>query len=166
MIFKIKKHNSNLYNTLLFLSRNIFFYDKIKLSDTFETRLYLMFVHFSIMLVVFRKKNSKFNQNEYDSLFNFIENSLREMGLGDIAVNKKMKDINKVLYDILLKLELDKSKKVFKINDKIVLKYFNEINDPKSTQYLEFESYFNEFFDFCFEQSLDNMLREIINFKY
>ncbi len=125
-----------------------------------------MFVHFSIMLVVFRKKNSKFNQNEYDSLFNFIENSLREMGLGDIAVNKKMKDINKVLYDILLKLELDKSKKVFKINDKIVLKYFNEINDPKSTQYLEFESYFNEFFDFCFEQSLDNMLREIINFKY
>ena len=155
-----------MYNTLLFLSRNIFFYDKIKLSDTFETRLYLMFVHFSIMLVVFRKKNSKFNQNEYDSLFNFIENSLREMGLGDIAVNKKMKDINKVLYDILLKLELDKSKKVFKINDKIVLKYFNEINDPKSTQYLEFESYFNEFFDFCFEQSLDNMLREIINFKY
>ena len=151
---------------MLFLSRNIFFYDKIKLSDTFETRLYLMFVHFSIMLVVFRKKNSKFNQNEYDSLFNFIENSLREMGLGDIAVNKKMKDINKVLYDILLKLELDKSKKVFKINDKIVLKYFNEINDPKSTQYLEFESYFNEFFDFCFEQSLDNMLREIINFKY
>ena len=166
MIFKIKKHNSDLYNTLLFLSRNIFFYNKIKLSDTFETRLYLMFVHFSIMLVVFRKKNSKFNQNEYDSLFNFIENSLREMGLGDIAVNKKMKDINKVLYDILLKLELDKSKKVFKINDKIVLKYFYEINDPKSTQYLEFESYFNEFFDFCFEQSLDNMLREIINFKY
>ena len=166
MIFKSKKHKADLYNTLLGLSRNIFFYDKIKLSDTFETRLYLMFVHFSIMLVVFRKKNSKFNQNEYDSLFNFIENSLREMGLGDIAVNKKMKDINKVLYDILLKLELDKSKKVFKINDKIVLKYFNEINDPKSTQYLEFESYFNEFFDFCFEQSLDNMLREIINFKY
>lgn len=166
MIFKIKKHNSDLYNTLLFLSRNIFFYNKIKLSDTFETRLYLMFVHFSIMLVIFRKKNSKFNQNEYDLLFNCIENSLREMGYGDIAVNKKMKDINKVLYDILLKLELDKSKKTFKINDKIVIKYFSEINDPKSTPYLQFESYFNAFFNFCFEQSLDNMLRKTINFKY
>jgi hypothetical protein len=125
-----------------------------------------MFVHFSIMLVIFRKKNSKFNQNEYDLLFNCIENSLREMGYGDIAVNKKMKDINKVLYDILLKLELDKSKKTFKINDKIVIKYFSEINDPKSTPYLQFESYFNAFFNFCFEQSLDNMLRKTINFKY
>lgn len=125
-----------------------------------------MFIHFSIMLVIFRKKNSKFNQNEYDLLFNCIENSLREMGYGDIAVNKKMKDINKVLYDILLKIELDKNKKTFKINDKIIIKYFSEINDPKSTQYLEFELYFNAFFNFCFEQSLDSMLRETINFKY
>ena len=37
MIFNIKKHNSNLYNTLLILSRNLFFYKKIT-NDTFETR--------------------------------------------------------------------------------------------------------------------------------
>ena len=39
MILKnLKNHNNNLYNTLLSLSRNIFFYQKIQLSDTFETR--------------------------------------------------------------------------------------------------------------------------------
>ena len=33
MIFFKKKHNSQLYNTLLTLSRNIFFYNKIGLKE-------------------------------------------------------------------------------------------------------------------------------------
>ena len=35
----IKKHNDNLYNTLLTLSRSVFFYDKIKLADNNERSL-------------------------------------------------------------------------------------------------------------------------------
>ena len=52
-------HNNELYNTLLTLSRNLFFYNKIKLNDTFETRIYLMFFHFSIMMIIFKKKGKK-----------------------------------------------------------------------------------------------------------
>ena len=63
MIFNNLKHN-NLYNTLLTLSRNIFFYTKIGLPDKFETRIYLMFIHFSIMMIIFKKKGLKFNQND------------------------------------------------------------------------------------------------------
>ena len=77
MIFKKNKHNSDLYNTLLTLSRNIFFYRNIKLHDTFETRIYLMFIHFSLILIIFKKKNEEFEQKLYDSLFNNIENNLR-----------------------------------------------------------------------------------------
>ena len=33
-----------------------------------------------------------------------VENDLRELGFGDVSVNKKMKDLNKILYDILLKI--------------------------------------------------------------
>ena len=73
-------HNNNLYNTLLNLSRNTFFYKKIKLPDTFETRIYLMFMHFSIMMIIYKKKNEKFSQNSYDLLFYNIENNLRELG--------------------------------------------------------------------------------------
>ena len=81
MIFNFKKHNSDLYNTLLHLSRNIFFYKNINLSDTFETRIYLMFFHFSIMMIIFKKKNVKFNQKSYDSLFHNIENNLHIQGI-------------------------------------------------------------------------------------
>ena len=63
------KHNTDLYNTLILLSRNIFFYEKLKLPDTFETRIYLMFFHFSIMMIVSKKKGKKFDQKMYDFLF-------------------------------------------------------------------------------------------------
>ena len=39
-----------------------------------------------------------------------------------------MKEFNKILYDILLKIEQDiKDIKKFKINKKLILKYFEEI---------------------------------------
>ena len=68
MIFN-KRHNSELYNILLQLSRNIFFYEKVKLKDTFESRIYLMFIHFSVILIIYKKKALKFDQKSYDSLF-------------------------------------------------------------------------------------------------
>tara|TARA_Y100000389_G_scaffold10191_1_gene9541 strand:- start:9888 stop:10382 length:495 start_codon:yes stop_codon:yes gene_type:complete len=164
MIFFRKKHNYNLYNTLLNLSRNIFFYKKIKLNDNFETRIYLMFIHFSIMMIVYKKKGLKFDQNSYDSLFHDIENNLREMGFGDVSVNKKMKEFNKLLYDILLKLENNNIQK-FQINKNLILKYFNHFNDQKSELYDEFERYFMNFYDFCFELPVNNMIRDAINFN-
>ena len=164
MIFKTNKHDINLYNTLLSLSRNIFFYREIKLSDTFETRVYLMLFHFSIILKIFQVRKSKFNQKSYDSLFHAIENNLRELGFGDVSVNKKMKDMNKLLYDILLKIG-ETSKNEFKINKKILLKYFKEINEENIDNYSKFERYFIDFYNFCFELPLNSMVREAIKFK-
>ena len=166
MIFKSNVHKNNLYNTLLSLSRNIFFYKNIKLSDNFNTRIYLMFIHFSIMMIVTKKKHIKFDQESYDLLFYNIENDLRELGYGDIAVNKKMKELNKILYDILLKLELRSNSGFFKINYKLINKYFIELNDPKSDEFTKLNNYFSKFYDYCFEYSMENMLKAAINFKH
>jgi hypothetical protein len=167
MEFKLKKHNNDLYNILLTLSRNIFFYKKIDLKDSFETRIYLMFIHFSILMIVHKKKATKFDQKSYDDLFNNIENNLRELGFGDVSVNKKMKEFNKILYDILLKLQVNEAEQgVFKINHKLISKYFTDLKDPKSDKFLEIESYFIDFYHFCFELPLDNMVREAIKFKF
>ena len=163
----IKKHNTDLYNTLLILSRNTFFYKKLNIPDNFESRLYLMFFHFSIMMIVSKKKGIKFEQKSYDSLFHNIENNLRELGFGDVAVNKKMKEFNKILYDILLKLDLKTDKEdEIEINLKTISKYFTETNDKKSTLNNEIKRYLSNFYHFCFELPLKNMIREAINFKY
>ena len=154
-----------MYNILLKLSRNILFYQKIKLPDTFETRIYLMLIHFSIIMIVYKKKGEKFNQSLYDLLFHNIENNLRELGFGDVSVNKKMKDMNKILYDILLKIEETNKNKIFNINHILVVKYFSKLKDPKSNEYLEFRSYFLKFFNFCFDQPVKNVLEDVSKFK-
>tara|TARA_A100001015_G_scaffold217775_1_gene244703 strand:+ start:2216 stop:2716 length:501 start_codon:yes stop_codon:yes gene_type:complete len=164
MIFKINKHNYSLYNTLLHLSRNLYFYNKIKLKDTFETRVYLIFFHFSIMLIIFKNKNINFSQKNYDDLFHCIENDLRELGFGDVSVNKKMKELNKILYDILLKI--NKSDNAFTINEKLVLKYFDYLKEnSNSDKYGLFDEYFTKFYHFCFELQPKTMIKDALKFE-
>ena len=163
-MFIKKKHNYNLYNNLLTLSRNIFFYKKIKLEDSFETRIYLMFLHFSIMMIVSKKKGIKLDQDLYDSVFHNIEYNLRELGFGDVSVNKKMKDLNKILYDILLKLTDPKSK-IFIINKNLITMYFEGLKHAEADIYQKFEQYFLDFYQFCSELSYKNMIRNLHKFK-
>ena len=115
-------------------------------------------------MIVFKKKGKKFDQKEYDNVFNSVEYNLRELGFGDVSVNKKMKDLNKILYDILLKLE-DNSVNDFKLNQKLVLKYFTTLKDENNPKIQEFERYFEKFYKFCFELPLENMIRDTLNFK-
>ena len=161
----INKHKSELYNILLTLSRNIFFYKNIKLPDNFETRLYLIFVHLSILMIIYRNRDSKFNQNLYDSLFHNIENDQRELGFGDVTVNKKMKEFNKISYDILLKINKSNMKS-FEMNFKLISSYFMVFDGEKCPKYIEFSNYFAKFYKYCFGLPLDNMLSKLLNFKY
>jgi cytochrome b pre-mRNA-processing protein 3 len=164
MIFK-KRHTTNLYNILLSLSRNKIFYAKMKLPDTFESRIYLMFIHFSIIMKIYKKKGEIFHQEIYDLFFNNIENDLRELGYGDVTVNKKMKDLNKILYDILLKLEKNESDQSFEINQSLLSTYFKDSNIDKSDKLTNLNEYFVTFYNFCFELPLENMLNRLNNFK-
>ena len=163
MIFKIKNHNLDLYNTLLSLSRNLYFYNKINLKDTFETRIYLMFIHFSLILIIYKKNKINFSQESYDDLFYAIENNLRELGFGDVAVNKKMKNLNKIFYDILLKI--NKSNGNLMINKNLILKYFPQLGDYSPKKYELFNQYFINFYDFCFELHPETMIKDALNFK-
>ena len=117
-------------------------------------------------MIIFKKKGKKFNQDLYDLLFNYIENDLRELGFGNVSVNKKMKELNKILYDILLKLLENDENNSFKINKRLICKYFKQFDNEKNGEYTEFETYFHNFFNFCFDKPIDNMLEEINKYKY
>ncbi len=126
-----------------------------------------MFIHFSILMIIFKKKGSKLDQNSYDSFFHNIEYNLRELGFGDVTVNKKMKDFNKILYDILLKLDLSKNnKKEFLLNSNLIINYFNTLKTEENTKLTKINEYFTNFFNFCFELPLNNMIEEAHKFEY
>ena len=161
MIFK-KKHNPDLYNTLLLLSRNIFFYKDLEFKDTYETRIYLMFFHYSIILLISKIKGKKADQDNYNNLFFHIENNLRELGFGDVSVNKKMKDLNKIFYDILIKLKTNSNH--FEINKILSVKYFKNLKDNVKN-WDNFSKYFSNFYSFCFELDTNSVIKDAKNFK-
>ena len=118
-------------------------------------------------MIISKNKGKKFSQSLYDDLFKNIENDLRELGFGDVTVNKKMKDLNKILYDILLKIEdkrLEKSK--FRVNNDLIFKYFSELNDQKKPSFIELALYFEKYYNFCFDLPLDSMIDKSIEFKF
>ena len=164
MLSFYNKHNNKLYIKLVELSRNIFFYKDLALKDNFETRINLIFIHFSTILIIFKKrKKNKFPQKTYDNIFQNIEYHVRELGYGDVAVNKKMKILNKIFYNVLLKIE-EKGQKKFKVNGDVILDHLsNSVGENK--EYIEkLTDYIEKFYDFCFELSDESMLEGQINF--
>jgi len=159
-------HYKTLYSKLVALSRNIFFYKKIQLIDNFETRINLIFIHLSLILIVFKEKNKKeFPQELFDNMFLNIEYHIRELGYGDVAVNKKMKTLLQIFYDILLKIRNpDEQKNI--INIKLLEKYLEPQCDNKKQLIDNLGIYFDKFYYFCFELENNSMLKGEINFKY
>ena len=165
MFSNYKSHYNDLYNKLIDLSRNIFFYKKILLKDDFETRINLIFIHFSLLLLIFRNKKKEFPQEIFDNIFLNIEYHIRELGYGDVTVNKKMKDLSRNFYDILIKINKSKSEG-FVMNKEILKTYF-ELDSGNSSILIEnLSNYLNNFYNFCFELETNNMLKGQINFKH
>ncbi len=117
-------------------------------------------------MLIYKKKNKQFKQENYDFLFHSIENDLRELGFGDVSVNKKMKEFNKILYDILLKIDLTEINDDFTINKSLLKKYFDSLISSENDKLSVMARYFDVFFSFCFELSADNMIESIKKFKY
>ena len=161
-----KTHHKLLYSSLVELSRNIFFYKKIRLKDDFETRINLIFIHFSLILIVFKEKNkNKFPQDIFDNIFLNIEYHIRELGYGDVAVNKKMKDLLRNFYDILLKIKIPNVQK--NMIDKIILQNYLEPQVAKHEELISnLANYFEKYYHYCFELENNSMLKGEIKFNY
>ena len=117
----------------------------------------------SLILIIFREKKIKFPQEIFDNIFLNIEYHIRELGYGDVAVNKKMKTLTRVFYDILLKINNSKSEG-FKTNIETLKTYFDIKSENSSILNDNLTKYFNNYYDFCFELKSDNMLKGQINF--
>ncbi len=96
----------NIYNNLIILTRNKTLYKNFLKQDTFSDRLILFLFHFGFFLKVFKKNNKKkIIQDIFDYNFKQLELSIREIGYGDMSINKKMKTYINTFYSILDKID-------------------------------------------------------------
>ena len=117
-MFKKKNNNvEKIYQNIVKISRSKFFYIELDLEDSFETRFDLIIFHAFIIFYFYKSnqiQHSEISQKLFDYMFGDFENNLREMGFGDIAVNKKMKIFVKAFYGRLAQY----SKSIDLIKDK------------------------------------------------
>ena len=160
----------NLYNNILYLSRNKLFYTKFNIADTFQNRINLMFFHISFIFIKFnltKKKNDSknFEQKLFDLTFKQIELNMRELGYGDISVNRNMKFLVKTFYNILTFCQKYTNK-----SEKSKITFFEEnlrFNSNKKTVFNKnIINYFNNFKTFCFDLSLDSVLKGELKFTF
>ena len=81
----------------------------------------------NLCFIEWPEKIHNFLPNNYVKIDINIENNLRELGFGDVSVNKKMKEMNKIFYDILLKIN-DGIEPSFKANKMLLNKYLSDDN--------------------------------------
>ena len=155
------KNYINIYNNLVRLTRNKNLYKTLKNKDTFSDRLIILLFHFAFFLKVYKEEVSKKEaQNIFDFVIRQIELSIREIGYGDVSVNKKMKDYVNLLFSIIEIVDIwdtmKNSKKISLIADYINIDVHNDL----------FVKYFDKFEEFLEKNPLKIFTKDILEFKF
>ena len=167
---QINYQEEALYNNILSLSRNKLFFTKFNLTDTFQNRIHLIFIHISFLFIKIKQHNHKelykaFYQKIFDLIFKKIEQNMREIGYGDIVINKNMKILVKTFYNILLNCE-NFNKKSLNLKKMFLFKYLKHNNMNKKANNVSIIKYFDKYQAFCLDLTPDSVLEGDLNFKY
>ena len=151
----------NIYNNLIKLTRNKNLYINLNKNETFSERLIFFFFHFALFLKEYKKSIPKESIQElFDFIIKQIELSIREIGYGDVSVNKKMKDYINLFYSILEKIEkLDLNK-----NENLLILLKKYINSEKNMVF--YVDYFSKYRLFLTKNTLNNFTKDIINLNF
>ena len=151
----------NLYNNLVNLSRNKSLFSIFTDKDTFSDRILILLFHFAFFLRHYKGKTDKeYLQKFFDYFFRQIELSIREIGYGDVSINKKMKDYINVFFSILDKIndwnKLDNLKKGE------ILAFYYKLND----NHVKIVNYFDNFEIYLSKTTLKSFTKSVINHKF
>ncbi len=151
----------NIYNNLIKLTRNKKLYLSLKNKDTFSDRLIILLFHFGFFLKKFKADVTKKEAQElFDFFIRQIELSIREVGYGDVSVNKKMKQYVNLFFSILENIEnwdlSNKSRKFELLADLMNIKEDNDF----------LIDYFDKYREFLTNNSLKIFSKDIIEIKF
>ena len=151
----------NIYNNLVNLTRNKDLYKDFTEQDSFSDRLLLFLLHFAFFLKVFKNDNDKKTLQEiYDHIFRHLELSIREIGYGDVTINKKMKTYINTFHSLLNKIEIWED--LTEVNrDDLLRSFFNYEGEIK-----DLSKYFEKYRLFLIKSSLNLFTKGVIKLDF
>ena len=147
----------NIYNNLIKLTRNKKLFLYLERNEEFSDRLIFLMFHFALFLKKYKSHQTKKKSQElFDFVVRQIELSIREIGYGDVSVNKKMKDYVNLFYSILDKLEITNMSK-----DENILNFFkNLLNLDKNIDF--YINYYKKYDEYLSNNTLNHFTKDII----
>jgi len=92
----------DLYALAVSQARNVAFYTRLGVMDRIDARFELYTLHVLLLVLRLRDENTAQGQDAAQALFDVyvsaLDNVLREEGVGDVAVGKKMRKLGEALY--------------------------------------------------------------------
>ena len=146
----------NIYNNLINLTRNKLLYKNLNSEETFSIRLTFYLIHFAFFLKIYKSEEKKLLQKIYDFNFRQLEISIREIGYGDVSINKKMKDYLNLFHKLILEIEDWEEKD----NNKKKEFFLNYVDKNSNTAF--FVDYFDKYINLLKKNSLNSFLNNII----
>ena len=152
----MNKEYLNIYNNLIKLTRNKSLYLNLSDDETFSDRIIFLLLHLSFFFKTYKNINSTIILQEiHDFIFKQIELSIREIGYGDVSINKNMKKYLNYFYDILSNIN---DWDIFDFDRKVlILNKF--INKPKNVSF--FTNYFDKLSIFYKNNTLNYFTKDI-----
>ena len=116
---------------------------------------------FALFLKKFKSEiNKKKSQELFDFFVRQIELSIREIGYGDVSVNKKMKEYVNMFYAILDKIEVTDMS-----IDENIANFFRKIfNLDKNIKF--YANYYKKYNEYLSNNTLNNFTKDIINHNF
>jgi len=162
----------NIYTNIVKTSRNKNFFLSLKVDDTVEGRFDIIILHSFIVFQFFLyigQKKSDLSQMLFDHMFADFDNNLREMGFGDIAVNKRMKQFIKAFYGRIS--NYSKSQSEFeKLNDytmlnRTILRNIYKDKNPGNESINYWKEYIVDNIKYINNNTLDKNINNLFSFK-
>ncbi|MEQ1520512.1 MAG: ubiquinol-cytochrome C chaperone family protein [Aestuariivirga sp.] len=99
-LFKAReKREKRLYGAIVAAARHVRFYEDMGVADTIDGRFEMIVVHLFLVLNRLKGEGVEYlRQNLTDEFFADMDRSLRELGVSDVAVGKKVRKIAESYY--------------------------------------------------------------------
>ncbi len=157
----MNKNYLNIYNNLIKLTRNKNIFENLSKQETFSDRLIILMLHFAFFIKLYKKKENKDEfQDLHDFFFKQLELSIREIGYGDVSINKKMKEYVNIFYFIIKKIDIWKD---ISYNEK--MKFLsNLLNINENSNF--FIEYFDKYVNFLENNTFIYFTKDVIKHNF
>lgn len=171
-IFKNRKLNDcahGLFSAVINQSREKVFYEKYLVEDSFDGRFDLMALHMSLVLDKFDKNDEMTNAPKLkrmlqEIMFDNLDLTLREMGVGDLGVGKKIKIMAEAFYGrMMVYQEIFNKRDTANMKEALKRNLYRE-KDIDASILTQMSSYMFEQYEYTHSQSIEKVLNGEIDF--